>query len=315
MHKFTYSAVLLASIASCGAATAAVPQSCRSIHLASAGWTGNEVQNAVFTVIAKDLGYKVHTSLYSEEIIYAGMKDKKIDIFLDDWHPSMNGITKPYVEHHQIEMIGPDLSGAKYTLAVPEYLFKAGLKNFSDIHKFGKQLNYKIYGIAPGADGNKFIQNMINDKGYGLSNFHLVQSSESGMLAEVRRRYDHKKAVVFLAWEPDAMNVEFKIHYLSGGKKYFGPNEGASDVYINTWQGYSQKCKNIGRILHHFNLTTADENGMIYKIQVKGEKPVTVAEDWIRHHKNWLMATLHKTETVDGKDGASAVWQQVNTAK
>lgn len=315
MRKYTHSLALLATIMSCSVAAAAVPQSCRSIHLANAGWTDNEVQNAVFTVLAKDLGYSIHTNLYSEEIMYAGMKNKKIDIFLDDWHPSMNNITNPYVKHHQIDMIGPALTGAKYTLGVPDYLYKRGLKNFSDIHKFGKQLDYKIYGIEPGADGNKFIQKMIGDKKYGLGNFHLVQSSEAGMLAEVKRRYDHKKDVVFLAWEPNSMNIEFDIHYLPGGSKYFGPNEGASKVYINTWKGYTTKCTNIGHVLNKFRLTVNDENAMMYAIQVKNEKAIDVAEDWLRNHKSWLMATLHDTKTISDKAGVGAIWQQLSSSQ
>lgn len=315
MRKSIYSAALLATIVCCGTATATVPQSCRSIHLANAGWTDNEVQNAVFTAMAKDLGYNVQTNLYSEEILYAGMKDKKVDVFLDDWHPSMNSITKRYFKHHEIEMIGPDLTGANYTLAVPEYLYREGLKNFSDIHKFGKQLKYKIYGIQPGADGNKFIKELIGDKKYELGKFHLIQSSEAGMLAEVKRRYSHKKAVVFLAWEPNSMNMEFNLHYLPGGKKYFGPNEGASKIYINTWTGYRQKCKNVGRILDNFRLTPKDENRMMYEVQIKNQKPIAVAERWLRHHKSWLMTTLRNTETVDGKAGASTVWRQVSAAR
>jgi len=40
----------------------------------------------------------------------------------------------------------PNLSGAKYTLAVPAYLYDKGLKSFSDIAKFGPELDNKIFG-------------------------------------------------------------------------------------------------------------------------------------------------------------------------
>ena len=299
--------LLAGAIAAPHSASAAVKQSCRTIKLANIGWSDNEIQNAIFTNLVTSLGYKVKTNLYSEEVTYAGLKNGQLDVFLDDWTPSMNKITEPYEKKHQIDVMGPDLTGAKYTLAVPAYLYKEGLKTFGDIHKFAKQLNHKIYGIEPGNDGNEHILAMIKDHKYDLGNFHLVQSSEAGMLSEVSRKYKHKKPVVFLAWEPHPMNIEFKLKYLKGGAHYFGPHEGAATIYINTRHGYAKDCPNVGKLLSNFKLDVKEESKMMYATDVKSDKASKVAARWLKAHPAWVKQTLAGVTTVDGKKAAPVV--------
>jgi len=311
MKIFTIATAIATSIASAtlgiGVTFAAVPAACQTIKLGSVGWTDNEVQDAVFTTLAEGLGYTVKTNLYSEEVMYAGMKDKKIDVFLDDWTPSMDKISGPYEKSKAIAVIGPDLTGAKYTLVVPDYLYKEGLTSFADIHKFGKQLDFKIYGIEPGNDGNEHILAMIKSNKFDLGNFHLVQSSEAGMLSEVARKYPKKQAVLFLGWEPEPMNVEFHIRYLTGGHAYFGPHKGQATIFINTMAGYATKCANTGRLLKQFKLSVKDENAMMYKVQVDHAKASDVAAAWLKAHPAWISTTLSGVTTTTGKPGKPAV--------
>jgi glycine betaine/proline transport system substrate-binding protein len=275
--------------------------SCKNISLADIGWTDNEVQNAVFANLATQLGYTAKATLYSEEVMYAGMKDGKIDVFLDDWTPSMDSITAPYEKAKQIDVYGPDLTGAKYTLVVPTYLYNEGLKSFADIQKFGPQLDYKMYGIEPGNDGNEHMLDMIKNNKFGLGKFTLVQSSEAGMLSEVSRKYPGKKAIVFLGWEPEPMNVTYSIQYLSGGDAYFGPNEGEATIYVNTRPGYAAECPNVAKLLKQFNLSIDAENAMMYDIQIKGQSADAVAAAWLKAHPAWAKKTLDGVMTADGK--------------
>lgn len=307
MNKLGIIAALSAACLGMGVAQASVPSSCRTIRLGKAGWVDNAVQNAVFSKLVTGLGYKVNMNLYSLEVIFAGLKNKQIDIFLDNWMPAEKSIREPYLKEHAIDVIGPDLTGAKYTLVVPDYLYKQGLKNFSDIHKFGKQLDYKIYGIDPGASGNELILKMIKENKFDLGKFHLVQSSSAGMLAEAKRKYKKHEAIVFLGWEPHPMNIEFNLRYLPGGDAYFGPKEGAATIYINTRAGYSKECPNVGKLLHQFRLTVHAENKMMYGVDVKKKTPDQVADTWLRSHHAWINKTLTGVTTVDGKPGAPAV--------
>lgn len=307
MKRIHVLATLLLFIASVGLARAAEPAACRKVRIANIGWTDNMVQNAVVSNLLRGLGYRPRIRLYSEEVTYAGLKNKQIDVFMDDWTPSMDSVTAPYVKSKAIEVIGPALTGAKYTLAVPTYLYDEGLKTFSDIHKFGPQLHYRIYGIEPGNDGNLHILKMIKTNDFDLGKFRLVQSSEQGMLAEVARKYKKKQAIVFLGWEPHPMNVEFKMSYLKGGAKYFGPNEGEATIYINTRAGYTRECPNVGRLLRQFRLNVDDESQMMLDIDVKKMKPAVVARAWLKQHPGWVEKTLKGVKTFSGAPGLPAV--------
>ncbi|WP_272483275.1 glycine betaine ABC transporter substrate-binding protein, partial [Azospirillum humicireducens] len=68
---------------------------------------------------------------------------------------------------------------------------------------------------------------------FGLKDFKLVESSEAGMLAEVKRATRSEGWVVFLGWEPHPMNKSFELTYLEGGDDWFGPNLGGATVATN----------------------------------------------------------------------------------
>ena len=93
----------------------------------------------------------------------------------------------PYRDDGSVEVLGVNLEGAKYTLAVPSYTAEAGLKDFADIATFKDQLNGEIYGIEPGNDGNRLILDMIAANQFDLGGFEVVESSEAGMLSQVQR--------------------------------------------------------------------------------------------------------------------------------
>lgn len=306
MRKSAVTAALVC-MGAVGAAHAAPSAECRDIRLAFVGGPDNAAQNAVFSTIAEDLGYRVSSNFYSEAILYAGMKNNQLDVFLDDWTPSMDSTTAPYIKEHAISVIGPDLTDAKYTLAVPAYLYQQGLHDFSDIHRFGKALNYTIYGIEPGTSANRKLLEIIAENKFGLGNFHLVQSSEAGMFGALARAYAKKRDIVFVGWEPAPMNIQYHIGYLSGGAKYFGPDYGSATVYVNTRAGYAEACPNVGRILQQFKLTVQAENTMMYQLVVDHAQADTVAAEWLKQHPAWLETTLNGVSTVSGQPAFPAV--------
>jgi glycine betaine/proline transport system substrate-binding protein len=307
MKKHRVWSAIATSFFGMGLAHAADPASCKTVRMANIGWTDNEVQNAVFENLLTRLGYKPKIHLYSAEVTYAGLKNKQLDVFLDEWTPSMNKISDPYKKEKAIDTLGPDLTGAKYTLVVPTYLYKQGLTTFADIHKFSKQLGGKIYGIEPGNDGNVHIQDMIKDNKFGLGDFHLVQSSEAGMLSEVSRKYAKKQPIVFLGWKPEPMNIQYSIKYLTGGHAYFGPHQGAATIYINVRHGYAQDCPNVGKLLANFQLPIKSESNMMDSIQIKKMDADTVAKTWLNAHPDWVKKTLAGVETLSGQPALPAV--------
>jgi len=308
-RAFTRTTILAGALAlATGAAQAAAEkESCKTVRFSDVGWTDITATTAATSVVLEGLGYKPEAQVLSVPVTYASMKNKDIDVFLGNWMPTMEGDIKPYREDGSVDVVGVNLEGAKYTFAVPDYVADGGLKGFADIAKFKGKLDGKIYGIEPGNDGNRLILDMIAKDAFGLKGFELVESSEQGMLAQVRRAVSRKEWIVFLGWEPHPMNSNFKLAYLSGGDDWFGPNYGGATVYTNTRAGYVTECANVGQLLKNQKFTLAMENEIMGSILDDGMEPNKAAAAWLKKNAGTLDGWLKGVHTVDGGDGLAAV--------
>jgi glycine betaine/proline transport system substrate-binding protein len=279
------------------------PDSCTTVRLSDIGWTDVTSTTAVFAELLKQIGYLPKITVLSVPVTYASMKNKDIDVFLGNWMPSMEGDRKSFVADGSVEVLGANLTGARYTLAVPEYTYAQGLHDFADISRFAGVLKNSIYGIEPGNDGNRNLLEIIKQNTYGLGSFKLIESSEQGMLAEVERAVRDERPIVFLGWQPHPM----KMRYLTGGDATFGPNYGGATVYTNTRAGYVRKCPNLGRLLLNLKFTVDEENEIMGRILDRKESPEAAALAWLRSHPSKVAAWLAGVHTVDGRPASLAL--------
>jgi glycine betaine/proline transport system substrate-binding protein len=293
--------------ATAGTAQAQVPESCRTVVFSDVGWTDITATTALATTVLQGLGYETETEVLSVPVTYASLKNGDVDVFLGNWMPTMEGDLAPYRDEGSVEVVGKNLEGAKYTLATLKYSADAGLTDFADIAKFRDELDGKIYGIEPGNDGNRLIQDMIDNDTFGLSGFEVVESSEQGMLSQVKRSERGEDAVVFLAWEPHPMNANHDIVYLTGGDDVFGPNFGGATVYTNVRAGYLEECPNVGAFLENLKFSLAMENEIMGAILDEGEPADEAAAAWLKMNPEALDAWLDGVTTVEGEPGLPAV--------
>ena len=288
-------------------ASVAYADSCDTVNFSDVGWTDITATTAATSEILAGLGYKTKTQLLSVPVTYKSLANKDIDVFLGNWMPTMEGDIASYRDAGTVETIAMNLKGAKYTLAVPKYVYDAGVKDFADIAKFKDKFKDKIYGIEPGNDGNRLIQDMIDTDAFGLKGFNLVESSEAGMLSQVARSVKRKDWIVFLGWAPHPMNANYDMEYLSGGDDYFGPDFGGANVYTNVRKGYTSECKNVGKLLTNLVFTLPMENEIMGAILDDGKDPKVAATTWLKAHPDMLDGWLQGVTTIDGKPGLAAV--------
>ncbi len=281
--------------------------SCQSVRLSDIGWTDVTSTTAIFSALLQQLGYQPKITVLSVPVTFASMKNRDIDIFLGNWMPAQSANQKPFVADGSVEVIGANLQGAKYTLAVPAYTYAAGLHDFSDIARFADGLGHTIYGIEPGNDGNRLVLGIIQQNGYNLGNFKLIESSEQGMLAQVERAVHDKRPIVFLAWDPHPMNMRFDLRYLTGGDATFGPNFGAATVYTNTRMGYSAECPNIGKLLKNLKFTLRSESEMMSAIIDQHLQPEVAANAWLKTHSEMVAHWLEGVRSFDGRPALLAL--------
>jgi glycine betaine/proline transport system substrate-binding protein len=299
--------LLLATQATAAPANGLDGPSCRTVRLSDVGWTDVTATTATFGVLLRDLGYQPQITVLSVPVTFASMKNKDIDVFLGNWMPTQEGDIKDYLKDGSVEVIGANLNGAKYTLAVPAYTYALGLHDFADIQRFGPQLKYSIYGLEPGNDGDRLVLTMIKQNMFGLGSFKLVESSEQGMLAEVERAGRTQSPIVFLAWDPHPMNMRFDIRYLTGGDAVFGPNFGGANVFTNTRAGYSNECPNIGRLLRNLKFTPRGESQIMASMLDKHETPEAAAKAWLQANPRVVASWLAGVYTIDGRPALDAI--------
>ncbi|MBN2631284.1 MAG: choline ABC transporter substrate-binding protein [Rhodobacteraceae bacterium] len=303
----TLRSTLLASTVTLALAGSAFAEGCDTVIFSDVGWTDITATTAATTVVLEALGYATETKVLSVPVTYTGLAGKDIDVFLGNWMPTMEADIAPYRDAGTVETVRVNLEGAKYTLATNSAGAALGIADFKDIAAHKDALEGKIYGIEPGNDGNRLILDMIASGPFGLDGFEIVESSEQGMLAQVKKAEEDGKPVVFLGWEPHPMNANFKMTYLTGGDDYFGPDLGGAVVATNTRKGYVTECPNTGKLLQNLSFTLAMENEIMGAILNDGTDPVEAAKSWLAANPGAWEGWLDGVTTKDGGDARAAV--------
>ncbi|WP_419206434.1 choline ABC transporter substrate-binding protein [Photobacterium leiognathi] len=280
---------------------------CDTVRFADVGWTDITATTAVTSELLKGMGYSTKTDLLSVPVTYSSMANGDIDVFLGNWMPTMEGDIAKYREAKTVETVKANLEGAKYTLAVPKYVYDAGVKSFADLAKHADKFKGRIYGIEPGNDGNRLIQSMIDTNAFGLKDFSLVESSEAGMVSQVSRSVRRDQWIVYLGWAPHPMNSNVEMEYLAGGDDFFGPNYGGANVYTNVRSNYLTECPNVGQLLKNLSFSLEMENSLMEAILNQKVQPEKAARQWLSENPQQVEAWLKDVKTREGKVASTAV--------
>ena len=287
--------------------TSIAESTCKKIRFSDVGWTDITATTSLASCVLRAMGYEPKTYLLALPVTFTSLKNHDIDIFLGLWMPTMTADITPYFKEQSIERIRTNLEGAKYTLAVPKYVYDAGVKSFADLHKHGKQFKREIYGIEAGNDGNRLILKMIKENAFGLGKWSIKESSEQGMLGQVGRAVKRKKWIVFLGWEPHPMNSDFDMAYLSGGDDYFGPNYGGAVVQTVVRKGFISECPNIGKFIKNLSFSLKMENEVMKLIINQGMQHDKAAEYWLKNNPDSLNQWLKGVTSISGSPALPVV--------
>ncbi|WP_339547095.1 choline ABC transporter substrate-binding protein [Pseudomonas sp. RA_35y_Pfl2_P32] len=300
----TLSTVLAAGLLVFGSVSAWAEQGCDIVKMADPGWSDIAATNAITGVLLDGMGYKAKIDTLAVPIIFGGLKDGQVDVFLGNWMPAQQGFYDKFVATGEVTQLAKNLDGTEFTLAVPDYVWEAGVHDFADLNTYAEQFDKKIYGIGSGAPANLSLQDIIKNNDFNLGQWKLVESSEQAMLAEVSRAVKKHKFVTFLGWTPHPMNVQLNMRYLKGGEKYFGDT---GSVHTLTRNGYAQACPNIGKLLSNLSFTQDMENSIMAEVVNNKVSNAEAAKAWIKANPAVLDKWLDGVKTADGKEALPAV--------
>lgn len=287
-------------------AIAAEKAECKQVRMSDLGWTDIALTNTTAELILKALGYEPQQTLLALNVTFDSLRNGDMDVFLGNWRPVQDLDYKAYFDDGSVIPVATNLTGAKYTLAVPKYVSDAGLKSFDDLQKFADKLDRKIYGIEPGS--NKPLVDMVEQKTHGLDGeWEVIESSEAAMLQQVKRAVLNQEFIVFLGWQPHPMNVTMEMSYLDGGDLEFGPDFGGATVRTIVRKGYPEDCPNVTKLFSNLVFDVSYENTGMNLIMGDSMEVPDAATRMMKDHPEKLDAWLKDVTTIDGKPGLDAV--------
>ena len=277
---------------------------CETVKMADPGWSDIAATNAIAGVLLSGMGYKAKIDTLAVPITFGGLKDGQVDVFLGNWMPAQQGFYDKFVANGDVVQLAKNLEGTQFTLAVPDYVWEAGVRDFADLNKFADKFDKKIYGIGSGAPANLSLHEIIKKNDFDLGQWKLIESSEQAMLAEVSRAVKRERFVTFLGWTPHPMNVQLKMRYLKGGEQYFGAT---GSVYTLTRKGYAQACPNVAKLLANLTFTQDMENSIMAEVANNKVSNADAAKAWIKANPAVLEQWLEGVKTLDGQEALAAV--------
>lgn len=159
----------------------------------------------------------------------------------------------------------------------------------------GAKTDYEIIGIEPGAGTMMLANNALKD--YGLEDWHLVEGSAAGMLAELQKAYRNQEPVIITGWSPHWMFSSFDLKYLDDPKESFG---GEEDIHTLVRKGLEQDTPGAYKILDQFTWETGDMEKVMVDM-AGGMEPAEAAEKWVDTNPDKVAKWTNGAEDGKGK--------------
>ncbi|WP_211749089.1 glycine betaine ABC transporter substrate-binding protein [Paenibacillus sp. Marseille-Q4541] len=158
----------------------------------------------------------------------------------------------------------------------------------------GKEVNYQIIGIDPGAGIMASTKQAMED--YGLTDWTLVEGSSSAMTAMLEKAMKNEEPIVITGWTPHWMFNKYDLKYLEDPLKSYGE---AEEIHTIVRKGLKEDKPTAYEFLDRFNWTPEDMGEIMIAIQ-DGVTPEKAAKDWAEAHKDKVAEWTKGLKPVNG---------------
>ncbi len=272
-----------------------------SVVLAEQPWVDLQVENQIAVQLLDKLGYDASVkSNLSVETGAAAITKGQVDAYLGNWWPSQEPTFGEAIEEGKVDVLSTIVTGTEYAPAVPgDVAEKLDIDSLADLDAHAEEFGRKIYGIEAGTPGNETIQKAIDADAYGLGDWELVASGTPAMLAQVEKSQKAGDPIVFLAWSPHWMTVQFKTVFLQDPEKVWG---GAGEIRTITRAGFADDNPEIAAFLKNLTFTTDEAGEFYYAHDKEGQELEAIAEKWIADNPDKVAAFAEGVKAADGSD-------------
>jgi glycine betaine/proline transport system substrate-binding protein len=303
--KFLKTIMILALVLILAPTFAATATAAEKVTFGYVDWPGVTVKTTVAAKILNYLGYETDMKSLAVPVVFKGLANKDLDVFMGAWLPTMKSISEKYFNDGKIEALTVNLNETIYTLAVPKYAWDAGVKSHADLHKFADKFKSKIIGIEPGNDGNQIVLDMIKNNTYNLKDFELVEGSTEAMMIAVGSAFKKKEWVCWLGWSPHWMNLAYDVKYLEDPEGVWGTEPEVVKTLV--WKGFGDKNPNLALFFKQVHVTPEIQGEWIDQYSRQKKDPEKVAEEWIKNNLGVVDQWIYGVKAADGSRGRDAL--------
>ncbi|WP_435106435.1 ABC transporter substrate-binding protein [Arhodomonas sp. AD133] len=282
------------------------------VRLGTPPWPGATVKTEVAAQILEHLGYETETVNASTSILLKSISMDQLDAELAVWRPSQSHMLDPLLEEGTAVELARNIEGARYKIAVPKYVWEAGVHSLTDLAEHADKFGRTLYGIEAGNAGNEIMKKAIKDDTYDLDGWRVLPSSVSGMLAEVGKAVEEKRWIAFQAWEPHWMNITYDLKYLADPEGMWGDK---SAVYTAARADLEAERPNVARFLSQMVVPVSTQSQWIYDHSYDDIPAERVAADWIAANDEIVAEWLDGVTTADGEQAAIEHLESLNLAE
>jgi glycine betaine/proline transport system substrate-binding protein len=276
-----------------------------SVVFAEQPWVDLQVENEIAVQVLKKIGYDASIKKnLSVENAASALGTGDIDAYLGNWWPSQEPTFGDLIDGGEVDVVSTMVTGTEYAPAVPGDVAKElGISSLADLDEHADEFGRKIYGIEAGSPGNETIQAAIDADAYGLGDWELVASGTPAMLAQVEKSEKAGDPIVFLAWSPHWMTVQFDTVFLKDPEKVWG---GAGEIRTVTRAGFADDNPDIEKFIGNLTFTTDQAGEFYYAHDKDGQDLSDIAAAWIEANPDTVATFLEGVNGADGKPAAEA---------
>ncbi|MFV0420887.1 ABC transporter substrate-binding protein [Oleidesulfovibrio sp.] len=266
-------------------------------------WPGVTVKTEILAQIIEAMGHETEQLEVGPAIVYNGLTTGDVDVYVASWIPLQNEMFKPLKEKNAVDIVGVNLDEAGVSLAVPTYVWEAGVRTIADLDKHAAKFDSTIYSIEVGSGMQISTEKMINNDVAGLGDWTMLCSPVPAMIRAVQDKVRENKWVVFHGWQPHWMVFQMDMKFLEGVP---GSEELVSEstVYTLASLDFKDRFPQVHKFLGNLYIKGATQSEWINEYGFKKVRPEEIARTWIPANLDTVEKWL---EGVKAKDGSPAI--------
>lgn len=262
------------------------------IRLAINEWTGQHITSHIAGEMLEAAGYKVEYVTAGYYNMWQAMGEGELHATVEAWESNVSDSYKKEVAAGTLVDFGDLGLDANEGIAYPEHVEELcpGLPDWSalldcasvfataDTIPLGRLLDYPADWGTPGAD---------RITGFDLPFKAVPAGSEGALIAELRASVEKKSPLLLVFWRPHWAMELYKVKFVElpvGEPECFtdpswGPNPNATfdcdfpptRIFKVAWSGLDEKWPAAAEILRNLNVTVAQQEPMLVKVDVDNQ--------------------------------------------